>query len=102
MNSEALLNGLGVVIGAAILYVLSRTRHRLEKRNDKQDQRLEGIDKAVNSRPPDQPSLYDMVQTMDLKMDNGFAALDRRVSGIDDRIKGLDDRIDGVDERTRP
>jgi len=102
---DTLLQGAGVFFGAAILYVLARARKRLEHRDKKIDVRtaqtaveVEAINRAVNHHPPEDPSLYTMVHTMGLKMDQGFARIDRRLDGVDERLSGVDDRLSGHGE----
>ena len=102
---DTVLQALGVVLGAAILYMLQRARRHLERRNNKLDQRtaktaseVEQINRAVNHHPPENPTLYTMVETLGHKVDQGFARNDRRLDGIDARVSGIDTRIAAHDE----
>lgn len=65
---------------------------RQNKRSRRVEKKVEGIDKAVNSRPPEQPSLYDLVATLDMKVDQGFTTLHRRIDQLHERVDGVADR----------
>lgn len=108
-------------IAAAAFFLELMHRRRAKKI----ERKVDSVDQAVNSRPVDQPKLYDIAQGTDIKtdvavkvaensqretralaqelgrkIDRGFGEVNRRFDGVDGRLKGIDDRVDAVDERS--
>ena len=85
-----------VLLGLINAYVTHRNQRKVRLK-------VEGIDKAVNSRPSDQPKLYDLVQTLDTKVDTAIKELRERSSQHDrrddDRFDQVLDAVGRLDER---
>jgi len=99
-------------IAAIILLVIlgllqtfhSRKLTRVEKQTTATEARTTAIDRAVNNRPPNQPNLYDLVQTLDMKFDSAVVeirlGLARHEERDDDRFTELGRILGRLDERS--
>lgn len=75
---------------AATVTVALLARQSVRSRNV--EKRVEEINKAVNSKPADQPVLYDLVQTMDIKMEAEFGKVHQRIDMLHRRVDGIADK----------
>jgi chromosome segregation ATPase len=115
------IEGISAVV---VLTIVGLLHSRIERKVNRGNEKIDSIDKAVNSRPSDQPKLYDIAQTADMKIDaavkiaeetrreareslaaigrkidRGFDTVNYRFDGIDRRCNSIDNRVDAIDRR---